>query len=73
MVELHKGDQVRIVRVHESSPDHHLIGQTGELTTIHPDAPDGDYYGVCLDGGLSAGSTLYFWKDELEKVTGNER
>jgi hypothetical protein len=70
--ELQEGDQVRVVRLHEGAPDHHLVGKTGELTTIHPDAPDGDFYGVRLDSGPSAGATLYFWRDELERVTTQE-
>lgn len=68
MAELHEGDRVRLVRVHQEE-DKHLVGIFGALETIHPDASDGDFYGVRLDSGRAAGSMLFFWHDELEQVS----
>jgi hypothetical protein len=66
-VELREGDRVRVVRILQQE-DAHLVGECGDLVTIHPDASDGDFYGVRLDGGRAAGSVLFFWCEELQKV-----
>ena len=66
-VELREGDRVRVARVLQQE-DAHLVGEYGDLVTIHPDASDGDFYGVCLDGGRAAGSVLFFWREELQQV-----
>lgn len=67
MDELREGDRVRVARAHQEE-DAHLVGTFGELVQIHPDASDGDFYGVRLDSGRAAGSILFFWRDELEQV-----
>jgi hypothetical protein len=67
MIELHEGDRVRVTRVNQQE-DAHLVDTFGELVTIHPDASDGDFYGVRLESGRAAGSRLFFWRDELEQV-----
>lgn len=66
--ELREGDRVKVARVNQEE-DAHLVGIFGDLVMIHPDASDGDFYGVRLDSGRAAESTLFFWRNELEQMT----